>query len=161
MDATTIVSAVGVAFAAIAAGAALKTVRLTRQIQHEADLRRVLGALISLSDAAGALHKLGPDVTRLELQDRFREGQALALSVSVEGTWAFEAIDELDTLIDRLLAAEPTRAQLQIINDAERARDLLSSQPPPKLIPMPMWWRRAVVARQLKEPASKSSREAQ
>jgi hypothetical protein len=156
-----------VLFAAIAAGAALKNVRLTRQIQREADLRRVLAALINMSDAAMALRNLSFGDPVSQVQDRFRAGQAelrraLALSVSVEGTWGFEAIDELHMLIDRLLAAEPTHSdQLQTINDAERARELLSSQPPPKLIQMPMWWRRAVVGRRLKESGMRSSREAQ
>jgi hypothetical protein len=166
MDATTIISAVGVLFAAIAAGAALKTVRLTRQIQREADVRRALTALINISDAATALHTLSSGDPVSQLHDRFREGQAelrraFALSVSLEGTWALEAIDELETLIDRLLTAEPTRDQLQIITDAERARELLSSRPPPKLIQMPIWWRRAVVAHRLKTSRTRSSREAQ
>jgi hypothetical protein len=55
MDATTTISAIGVLFAAVAAGAALKTVRLTRQIQREADIRRVLAALITIPDAARRL----------------------------------------------------------------------------------------------------------
>ena len=142
MDATTIIAAIGLIFAAIAAWSAWRTVRLTFQIQHEADLRRLIGALISIKYVAEPPGVL----TKLEVQDRYREAlaeldRALALAVSVKGTWAAGG-EELQPLLDNLKEADPINQRPKIATDAERARLLLSSQPPPKL--MPKWWRRLV-----------------
>jgi hypothetical protein len=142
---TTITSAVGLLFAAVAAWGAWKTVRLTYQIRYEDDLRRLLGGLVSIEHAARELERSpGP---RFDLQDKFRDGQAeleraLALGVSVKGTFGAAVSGELQRLLDSLKVAEPLRERQETIADADHARFLLTNAPPPKL--MPTWWRRLV-----------------
>ncbi len=147
MSATTILSAVSLLFAAVAAWGAWMTVRLTYQIRYEDDLRRVLGALIDIMHFAIALEELPEGLTRIDLQDRFREAQAdleraLALGVSVKGSFGAAACGELQGLLYNLRMAEPICERRKTIDDADRARFLLTNAPPPKL--MPTWWRRLV-----------------
>lgn len=150
MDATTIISAIGLAFAAVAAWGAWMTVRLTLQIQREANLRRVLGAVVSMEHAAEAIARVSPNWVREELRDWFRQAQAdldlaLVLGVSVKGTWGGSDSGELQGLLDKLRTADPLAASetQATIADADRVRLLLTTQPPPKL--MPKWWRRLVL----------------
>jgi hypothetical protein len=125
LDATSII---GLVFGAIAAWCAWRTVRLTRQIQRDADLRRLIGALVSIK----AVAEIPSGFTKVEVEVLFHEAQAeldraLALRLPLKGTFVAGG-EDLQRLLRRLSAADPIRERQQIAADTERAFQLVTGR---------------------------------
>ena len=132
--ATVVISAFGLLFAAAAARAAVQAVELTRDAQHEEQLRRLREALVAIAHTAAELsgHVGGGPFGEAQLELK----RARQLGVVLP--------DGVDEILDRLEAPEAasTARVGETRQDAQRAWLTLSTQDPPPL--MPRWYRRAI-----------------
>jgi len=144
---TVTVSALGLLFAAIAAWKAAEAVSVTREIQREANTRRVLDALTSIIHAALALERAADDEESVR-PERREQFQAAQLELMRAGSLPFIIsgpegdISELPRLLSSLTAYDNdiwTRPQ-EAIDAAARAAELFRFRPPPK----PKWSRRVM-----------------
>ncbi len=116
--------AVGLAFAAIAAAASLRTVQLMIQLHREAELRRLRDALIGLREVARTIHELQQrQLIRAELDDQFRDARA-----ELERALILTPVDpSLQRLFDSLLEAEPGVQPFITATNAQTALSRLTS----------------------------------
>lgn len=151
LDLTTLIGALGLFFAWRAAHAAMTTVRDTREMRWEANLNRVLEALIAIEGAARDLDPAERNPLRLDQytrQERLRNAQ-LELRRSLVFPRILTNNDEANNILDLLqsradLGANPklTRAY------ARQANVLLSTQPPGKTWPRPVLLTMTFIPRQ-------------
>lgn len=127
---TAAISAIALWFAARAATAAEKTVRLTRDMQIGADLHRLLDELWRVKEAA---HHVTMMPTASEGQRVFRNCQSL-LAGSVSADLPFP--DDVRETLDWLVRVDPTVDPERIVVEAQDlwtrlARQRLADRPPP------------------------------
>jgi len=142
----TVLSVLGLLFAAIAAVGAWMTVRVTLQVQQEAKLRRVIDALISVEHAAKDLERL-PAAVNLRLkadrEDRLRLAQTELMragalpfvgTIPIESGDRATAFSELTGLLNSLTAVDIDIVQhpAEVSANANRAAVILTSRPESK-----------------------------
>lgn len=121
----TVISAAGLLFAAIAAGGAWMTVRLTRQIRREDDIRRLTDALVGIEHVAEEIKRVGTASARFNLQDRFRAAvYQLDRAMKVSGKTVL-ADGEVHDSIERLRMAAWSDDHETTIENARRAEQML------------------------------------
>jgi hypothetical protein len=132
--ATVAISALGTLFAAIAAWGAVMTVRLTREMMGEANISRVIEALISIEHAVASRPQLPEHVA----DEMFLNAQRELVRVAVL-PWVADMIDDATSeLIEKVINAD--LGDRQAWDDASVARSRISTQPPPKRMPPGYIW---------------------
>jgi len=131
VSATTILSAIGLFFAAVAAWGAWQTVRLTRQMRREEGHRRLVAALLEVQHAA---EDLTVRPTDLERQDRFREAQRELTREGVMGiatSASSEDLRRMPRLLASLTAPDAQQQPGQVAENAKAVVVAVTSKPEP------------------------------
>ena len=140
-----IISAIGVVFAYRAASASRETVRLTRRIKWEAELRSVLEPVVAIRRAAEDYQPTGgPGIGPGEalLRDRLWEAKQALDSAVVLPWWfvnvtdndaAVAAVERLRTM--RIPAGQQPDVVAQIGQDAAKMERLLTTRAPSQSAP--------------------------
>lgn len=130
--ATVIISVIGLLFAAVAAWGAVTTVRLTREMQTEANVSRLLEALMDVEHGVASRTALPEGLGDEILRNAQRE-----LMRAVVLPWVAPLIsDKASEQIEYVINAQP--GDREAWHAASLARMYLSTRPPPKL--MPRWY---------------------
>jgi hypothetical protein len=152
-----VISVIGVFFAARAARAARETVRLTREMRHDADVRRVLEALVTIQHACQEIERPWVDPEQGKLNPRVDNRALIYGQHELDRALALPGLVTDDVTALRLLERLRTEDfgtpgvvfrqdggvwAAGIREDAQTAESLLTSRPPPKT--WPRWYLRLI-----------------
>jgi hypothetical protein len=126
VDATTIISAVGLFFAAVAAWGAWMTVRLTRQLQSDARRRRAIEAVLGVQYAA---EDLRDHPMSAEKKERFVDAQRELERAGIQSFVGIGTIEELRALPGLFGTLTGNDAMIEPGNVAENAKRVLRNLP--------------------------------
>ena len=144
------VAAIGAFFAAIAALAARETVQLTKEMRWQADVRRVLDALVATRRTATTIVRSWDDPRGANLDNsalfQQLDDDQRELDRALAFPWPVTENVELERLLERLRTAELGSSHLdlepdvrawatKLRNDAATAELLLPTRPPFKKMP--------------------------
>jgi hypothetical protein len=131
VGATTIISAVGLVFAAAAAWAAWMTVRMMRHMRREENLRRMIDVVLSVEHAAEDLDADESNPVRQEQFRAARRGLFHAGALPFMASASFTDLQELGALLDSLTADDAHERPAIVAANARQVAVILSASPPP------------------------------